>query len=307
MGIGATGPQGSGGPIDNITQTTTNGTFYPVITTGIGTTLPFITTTNDYFEFNPSSGTLTTNQLNVVGVVTASAFFGNGSGLTGVGIGSTGSINTSGIITASAFYGDGSNLSNIISGVGIATAGGTVGTGATFLDFRGAGISTVTVSSGIATINISGGGGGVTITDDTSTNASRYLTFTSATSGSISAANVSSTKLTFNPSTGTLSATQFTSLSDASKKINVQPIKNSIEIVEQLEGVRFDWKDNKAPSVGVIAQQVEKILPEVVETNTDGLKAVNYSGLIGVLIEGMKEQQKQINILMDKIKTLEEG
>ena len=64
-----------------------------------------------------------------------------------------------GVVTASAFYGDGSNLSNIISGVGIATAGGTVGTGATILDFRGAGISTVTVSSGIATINIEGGGG----------------------------------------------------------------------------------------------------------------------------------------------------
>jgi hypothetical protein len=64
-----------------------------------------------------------------------------------------------GIVTATAFYGDGSNLSNIISGVGIATEGGTVGTGATILDFRGAGISTVTVSSGIATINIEGGGG----------------------------------------------------------------------------------------------------------------------------------------------------
>ena len=65
-----------------------------------------------------------------------------------------------GVVTATAFYGDGSNLSNIISGVGIATEGGSVGTGATVLDFRGAGISTVTVSSGIATINIEGGGGG---------------------------------------------------------------------------------------------------------------------------------------------------
>jgi hypothetical protein len=65
-----------------------------------------------------------------------------------------------GIVTATSFSGDGSNLSNIISGVGIATEGGTVGTGATVLDFRGTGISTVTVSSGIATINIEGGGGG---------------------------------------------------------------------------------------------------------------------------------------------------
>ena len=56
------------------------------------------------------------------------------------------------------FLGDGSNLTAVI-GSGIATAGGTVGTGATILDFRGSGISTVTVSSGIATINITGGGG----------------------------------------------------------------------------------------------------------------------------------------------------
>ena len=56
------------------------------------------------------------------------------------------------------YLGDGNNLTAVI-GSGIATAGGTVGTGATILDFRGTGISTVTVSSGIATINITGGGG----------------------------------------------------------------------------------------------------------------------------------------------------
>ena len=59
------------------------------------------------------------------------------------------------------YYGDGSNLSGVIAGVGIKTAGGTVGFGVTFLDFRGAGISTITAPfSGISTINITGGGGG---------------------------------------------------------------------------------------------------------------------------------------------------
>jgi len=67
---------------------------------------------------------------------------------------------TSGIVT---YYGDGKFLQNILSGVGVATAGGTVGTGATIIDFRGPGISTVTVSSGIATVNIVGGGGAVSI------------------------------------------------------------------------------------------------------------------------------------------------
>jgi len=65
-------------------------------------------------------------------------------------------LNASGIITATSFSGSGANLTGIVSGVGINTAGGVVGTGATIIDFRGAGISTVTVASGIATVNIAG-------------------------------------------------------------------------------------------------------------------------------------------------------
>ena len=63
----------------------------------------------------------------------------------------------SGVITATSLSLDGQTVSSV--GVGIATAGGTVGTGVTLVDLRGAGISTVTVVSGIATINITGGGG----------------------------------------------------------------------------------------------------------------------------------------------------
>lgn len=69
-------------------------------------------------------------------------------------------VNVVGVVTAATFEGNGSLLTGLVAGVGIKTAGGTVGTGATFLDFRGSGISTVTVGSGIATVNISGGGGG---------------------------------------------------------------------------------------------------------------------------------------------------
>ena len=73
------------------------------------------------------------------------------------GIGTDVSINTSGIITASSFVGNGSSLTNVVGAFGgIGTAGGTVGTGITFLDFRGSGISSITVSSGIATITIPG-------------------------------------------------------------------------------------------------------------------------------------------------------
>jgi hypothetical protein len=166
---------------------------------------------------------------------------------------------------------------------------GATGTSGQVLQSVGTGISWVTFSSG-----------GVTLTDDTSTNATRYLPFTSATSGSISAANVSSTKLTFNPSTGTLSATVFTSLSDANKKTNIRPIENAIEITKKLEGVRFDWIDSGAPSIGVIAQEVEKVLPELVVEN-DGTKSVSYGNIIGVLIEAIKEQQVRIEELERKL------
>jgi len=309
--------------------------------------------------------------------------------VTGIGTINNVTIN-SGIVTAVSgivtYYGDGQYLQNILSGIGIATVGGTVGTGATILDFRGSGISTVTVSAGIATINIEGGGSGgttpggtsgliqynnggvfdgvsgffyngtdlnftgiitattfsgsgasltslnasnlstgtvptarlasgtadattylrgdqtwasittdITITDDTSTNATRYLTFTSATSGSISAENVSSTKLTFNPSTGILTVVDLNSTSDINLKTNINTVENALDTVSQLRGVSFDWKETGRGSYGVIAQEIEEVLPELVGTGET--KSVNYNGIIGVLIEAIKELKKEVEDL----------
>jgi hypothetical protein len=67
-------------------------------------------------------------------------------------------LTVTGVVTATSLSVGGQTISSL--GVGIRTAGGTVGTGVTILDLRGAGISTVTVASGIGTINITGGGGG---------------------------------------------------------------------------------------------------------------------------------------------------
>ena len=78
------------------------------------------------------------------------------------------------------------------------------------------------------TLIIGGNGYVCSITDDTSTNATRYPLFVSATSGTLSSINVSSTKFEFNPSTGTLSATVFTSLSDRTQKTDIIPITNAI-------------------------------------------------------------------------------
>jgi hypothetical protein len=94
---------------------------------------------------------------------------------------------------------------------------------------------------------------------------------------------------------GDIAAANFNSTSDISLKGNIKIIEDPIEKVLQLNGVTFNWKENQKPSIGVIAQELEKVLPELV-TQGD-IKSVNYNGLIGLLIEAIKEQQKQIDEL----------
>ena len=139
-----------------------------------------------------------------------------------------------------------------------------------------------------------GSGGGATITDDTSTNLTQYLGMSRASSGSWTNAYTSSTKLYFNPSTGILAATIFQSLSDKTQKTDIVDITNAVDTVNQLEGVEFNWIDNNKKSAGVIAQQLESILPHLVETNELGLKSVNYAGIIGYLIEAVKELSERV-------------
>lgn len=99
---------------------------------------------------------------------------------------------------------------------------------------------------------------------------------------------------------GVMTSTDYNSASDINLKENINPIINPIDKVLQINGVSFDWKDNGRSSMGVIAQEVERVLPELVN-GTDS-KTVNYNGLIGLLIEVVKEQQKEINTLKDKFK-----
>jgi hypothetical protein len=143
---------------------------------------------------------------------------------------------------------------------------------------------------------LSGVSAGATITDDTTTDGTRYILFDDVTSGSATSVGVSSTKLYFNPSTGTLYATQFTSLSDASKKTNVATIANAADTVNQMRGVSFDWLDTGAAAYGVIAQELEQIVPEAVVENA-GVKSVNYNMIIAFLIESNKELAARVSAL----------
>jgi len=212
---------------------------------------------------------------------------------------------------------------------------------------------------------------GITITDDTTTNAARYLAFTSATSGSITGQNVSSTKLQYNPSTGVLTSTSFTGAgtgltgtasslsiggtattattanatntannfqmnslgvgtagsgtageiratnnitgyysSDIKFKENVRQIDNAIEKAISIGGKYFDWTDEFIASkggadgyfirkndIGVIAQDVQAVLPEAVRTREDGTLAVDYQKLVSLAFAAIAELKAEINTL----------
>ena len=99
---------------------------------------------------------------------------------------------------------------------------------------------------------------------------------------------------------GVITATDFNSASDLSLKTNIQSISNPIDKILQINGVTFNWRESNKPSVGIIAQEIEKVFPELV--NGENPKTVNYNGLIGLLIEAVKEQQTEINNLKDKLK-----
>ena len=83
---------------------------------------------------------------------------------------------------------------------------------------------------------------------------------------------------------GTVAATDFNSTSDITLKDNVSIIDNALEMINNLEGISWNWKDSGKASLGVSAQNVETVAPELVTTGDH--KSVNYNGLVGVLIEG---------------------
>jgi putative lipoic acid-binding regulatory protein len=90
--------------------------------------------------------------------------------------------------------------------------------------------------------------------------------------------------------------------SDRNLKTNVRTIENAIDIVDHLRGVHFEWKqDATRKSIGMIAQEVEEVLPELVHEDAQGYKSISYGNMIGVLIQAMKEQQEQIRMLQARL------
>jgi hypothetical protein len=228
--------------------------------------------------------------------------FANASGVSAIGIASTGSTSVvyipssgnfgigttdatskltvagdllvTGIITASTFSGNVSVAQLNVSG--IATLGVTSVTNLTAQQLNVSGITTLGVTS---TTNLT----------------SQQLNVSGITTlGILTVGNIYSS--------GIITATDFNSASDINLKENIQKIDNPIGKIIKIDGVRFDWKSDNKPSMGVIAQNIAEVLPELVSGEES--KTVNYNGIIGLLIECVKTQQEQIDELNRRLDDL---
>ena len=274
--------------IADAASTTGNNTF-----TGTHTVTGSFTAANANFTGPITGSSVTSNTITVTGSFTAAN--ANFSGPI-----------TAASITANSFIGDGSQLTN---------AGSTVATGTNNADLNVpfTGITSGTMTSANVDVNFTynpatgtltannfvGDGSGLTNAGATvaakSDNVDYKVTFTNQLNGAHANTFVN-TSFTFNPSTGDASATNFNSTSDAVWKKEITPIENASQIISKLSGKAFNWVHTGKKSYGVIAQEVESVLPDVVVENTVG-KAVNYNTLIAFLIESNKELQQRIQNL----------
>lgn len=102
---------------------------------------------------------------------------------------------------------------------------------------------------------------------------------------------------------GTMSATEIIETSSIRFKENVKPIEHAYETISKLQGVTYNWKETGKEDIGFIAEEVDKILPQLVDKNEDGIvNGMNYSKLTALLVEVVKNQQKQIDELKKLIK-----
>ena len=310
LGIGSTNPTSALFVVGDarVTGVITATTFSGNVNAGVGTittlgstnaTIANLTgTSGTITTFNSTNGTIT-NLTGTAGTITTlNSTNGTITNLNVTGISTLGTVKiSSGIITATSgivtYFGDGSNLTGLAANPTLQTVLNTGNTSTIGMSIVGVVTATSFVGSGASLTGLTGAGSTVFI--DTTTNQEFFPLFTATTSGTITASGISTSKLTYNPSTGAMTAVDFNSTSDINLKENIHTVGNALEITEQLRGVSFDWKETGRSSYGVIAQELEEVLPELVKKGE--VKSVNYNGIIGVLIEAIKELKKEVEDL----------
>ena len=114
---------------------------------------------------------------------------------------------------------------------------------------------------------------------------------------------------------GTVTASAFVQASDARLKKNIRPIASSLDKISRLEGVQFEWNGDANPDynladggqLGLVAQDVIDVVPEAVTQSGEEMYSVNYSMMVPLLIEAVKEQQAIIESLQAEVEKLSEG
>jgi hypothetical protein len=187
---------------------------------------------------------------------------------TGRTIGMTGDVTW----TSASFNGS----ANVTGTATLANSGVTAGSYTT---------ANITVDAKGRITSASSGTSGLSITDDTSTNATRFLTFTSATSGSVSGQNVSSTKLTFNPSTGNFTAGGNVQ-ANSDERLKTSWLSLPADFIERAASAKsgtYTRIDSGERQAGSSAQDWQKLLPEVVSAGPDGTLSLAYGNAALVL------------------------
>ena len=159
----------------------------------------------------------------------------------------------------------------------------------------------------------------IAINNQTADTNTYYPAMTTATSGGVTALSVSNSKMSFQPSTGNLtiagllsagsgsftgnmSAQSITETSSITLKENVNPIENALDKIMNLVGVEYDRKDGSSKNeAGLIAEEVNKVLPNLVKKNDNGdPESIYYTKLSAYLIEAVKSLKEEIEILKGK-------
>jgi hypothetical protein len=286
--------------------------------------------TNDYWVAGASGSELpvvTTTATQTLTNKTIAAGSNTISGLTNSNLSGTAGITNANLANSTiSGIALGSNLATLTIGTGLS---GTSYNGSTGVTIANTGVTSNVAGSGIS---VSGATGAVTITN------SGVRSIAAGTGVSVSATTGDSCSISIGQAVATSSNVQFNSLgigmaasatagridatndivayssSDRRFKENITPIESPLSKILKIGGYTYDWKEEnkiehgyEGNDVGVIAQEIEEVLPQLVQTRESGYKAVKYDKLVALLIEGIKEQQTQIEELRNKIEELENG